>query len=141
MTTVFSRIIEGELPGRFVWGDERCVAFLSIAPLRSGHTLVVPREEIDHWTDADEELLAHLLTVAKQIGAVQRGAFDAPRAGVVIAGFEVPHLHVHVFPAWGMADFDFALAETDPDPDEMDAAAEMLRRALRDAGHAEHVTA
>ncbi len=141
MATVFSRIIEGELPGRFVWSDERCVGFLSIAPLRSGHTLVVPREEIDQWTDADDDLLAHLLAVGKQIGAVQRGAFDAPRSGVVIAGFEVPHLHVHVFPAWGMTDFDFARVETDPDPDEMDAAAEMLRRALRDAGHADRVPA
>jgi histidine triad (HIT) family protein len=139
VATVFSRIIEGDLPGRFVWSDERCVAFLSIAPLRSGHTLVVPREEVDQWTDADDDLLAHLLTVGKQIGTVQRGAFDAPRSGVVIAGFEVPHLHVHVFPAWGMTDFDFALAQTDPDPDEMDAAAEMLRRALRDAGFAGRV--
>lgn len=139
MATVFSRIIKGDLPGRFVWSDDRCVAFLSISPLRSGHTLVVPREEVDHWTDADDDLLAHLVNVGKQIGAVQRGAFDAPRSGVVIAGFEVPHLHVHVFPAWGMTDFDFALADTDPDPDEMDAAAEMLRRALRDAGFAERV--
>lgn len=139
MATVFSRIIEGELPGRFVWSDERCVAFLSIAPLQSGHTLVVPRAEIDHWTDADDDVLTHLVSVSKQIGAVQRGAFDAPRSGMVIAGFEIPHLHVHVFPAWGMTDFDFATADPAPDPDEMDAAAEMLRRALRDAGYEDRV--
>ncbi|MFY9806523.1 MAG: HIT family protein [Pseudonocardiaceae bacterium] len=135
MPTLFSRIIEGGIPGRFVWRDERCVAFLTIAPLRPGHTLVVPRSEIDEWTDADDDLLAHLVVVAKHIGAAQKAAFDAPRAGLIIAGFEVPHLHVHVFPAWSIDDFDFANANPDPDPIELDAAADTLRQALQQAGH------
>ncbi|MGB9278759.1 MAG: HIT family protein [Pseudonocardiaceae bacterium] len=135
MPTLFSRIIEGGIPGRFVWRDERCVAFLTIAPLRPGHTLVVPRSEIDEWTDADDDLLTHLVVVAKHIGAAQKAAFDAPRAGLIIAGFEVPHLHVHVFPAWGIDDFDFANANPDPDPIELDAAADTLRQALQQAGH------
>ncbi len=141
MATLFSRIIEGELPGRFVWADARCVAFLTIAPLRPGHVLVVPREEVDHWTDAADDLVAHLMAVGRRIGAAAREAFDAPRAGMVIGGFEVPHLHVHVFPAWGMADFDFARADADPDPADLDRAHETLRAALRDAGHGEQVPA
>ena len=64
MSTVFTKIIEGEIPGRFVWQDERCVAFLSIAPLAQGHTLVVPREEIDHWIDLPEELDGELSAMA-----------------------------------------------------------------------------
>jgi diadenosine tetraphosphate (Ap4A) HIT family hydrolase len=130
--TLFSRIIQGEIPGRFVWRDERCVAFLTIGPLRPGHTLVVPRSEVDEWTDADDDLLAHLVAVARHIGTAQKAAFDAPRAGLIIAGFEVPHLHVHVFPAWGIDDFDFGNANPDPDPAELDAAADTLRHALRE---------
>lgn len=139
MSTLFSRIIEGQIPGRFVWRDERCVAFLTIAPLRPGHALVVPRQEVDEWTDADDDLLTHLITVAKQIGAAQKVSFGAPRAGLVIAGFEVPHLHLHTFPAWGISDFDFAKADRNPEPAELDSAAEKLRQALREAGHSDRV--
>ena len=140
MSTLFSRIIEGEIPGRFVWRDERCVAFLTIAPLRPGHTLVVPRQEIDEWTDADDDVLTHLMVVARYIGAAQKLGFNAPRAGLVIAGFEVPHLHVHVFPTWGINDFDFARADHSPDPAKLDAAADTLRQALRTAGHSDLVS-
>ncbi|MGH3692709.1 MAG: HIT family protein [Pseudonocardiaceae bacterium] len=140
MATLFSRIIEGEIPGRFVWRDERCVAFLTIAPLRPGHVMVVPRREVDQWTDADDGLLTHLTVVARHIGAAQKTGFKAPRAGLMIVGFEVPHLHVHVFPAWNIDDFDFGKADHDPDPAELDAAADTLRQALREAGHGELVS-
>ncbi|MGH3978529.1 MAG: HIT family protein [Pseudonocardiaceae bacterium] len=139
MPTLFSRIIEGELPGRLVWSDERCVAFLTIAPLRRGHTLVVSRQEVDQWTNAEDDLLSHLFLVCKQIGAAQCTGFEAPRAGVVIAGFEVPHLHVHVFPTWDIGDFDFNRVDRDPDPADLDAAADTLRKALRGAGHGDRV--
>jgi histidine triad (HIT) family protein len=135
VSTLFSRIIQGEVPGRFIWRDERCVAFLTIAPLRSGHTLVVPRIEVDEWTSIDDDLLTHLVVVAKHIGTAQKAAFDAPRVGIIIAGFEVPHLHVHVFPAWNVDDFDFGNADPDPDPAELDAAADTLRQTLRETGH------
>jgi histidine triad (HIT) family protein len=139
VSTLFSRIIQGEIPGRFVWSDECCVAFLTIAPLRPGHVLVVPRDEVNEWTDADDDLIAQLMVVAKQIGVAQKAVFDAPRAGVVIAGFEVPHLHVHVFPSWCIDDFDFGNADRDPDPTQLDAAADALRAALRKAGHSDRV--
>ena len=129
MPTLFTRIINGELPGRFVYTDEQVVAFLSIAPLNPGHTLVVPRAEVDQWTDADGPLLHHCMGVAQRIGAAAKQAFGAPRAGVVIAGLEVPHLHVHVFPAWSESDFDFARAKPATD-EELDSAADKLRAAL-----------
>jgi histidine triad (HIT) family protein len=140
MSTLFTKIIDGELPGRFVWSDDRAVGFLSINPLGPGHTLVVPREEVDNWIDAEPGLLAHLTAVAHAIGAAQRTIWEAPRVGLVIVGFEVPHLHLHVFPAWKMADFDFARAAQSVDAAEQDAHADALRGALRAAGHAEHVT-
>jgi histidine triad (HIT) family protein len=139
VSTLFSRIIRGEIPGRFVWRDERCVAFLTIAPLRPGHVLVVPRDEVDEWTDADDDIATHLMMVAKHIGAAQKIGFSAPRAGLMIAGFEVPHLHLHVFPTWTIDDFDFSRADGDADPTELDAAANTLRQALRDAGHGDRV--
>ncbi len=140
MPTLFSRIIAGELPGHVVWQDDVLVAFLSIGPLRPGHTLVVPREEVDSWLDTDPGLLARCTEVAQVVGRALTAAWKAPRAGMVIAGFEVPHLHVHVFPAWDMDDFDFHRAGS-PSPEELAAAAEKVRAALRDAGQGAHVPA
>lgn len=139
MSTVFTKIIQGELPGRFVWQDETCVGFLSINPLAYGHTLVVPRREVDRWTDADADLVAHLMRVAHRIGQAQVQAFDAARAGLTIAGYEIDHLHVHVWPSNSMDDFDFSSALTAPDPEMMDEAASTLRAALRVLGEADHV--
>ena len=139
MPTLFTKIINGDIPGRFVWKDDDLVAFLSIGPLSGGHTLVVPRQEIDKWTDAPAELLQKLTAAAQAIGRAQVAAFGSERAGLTIAGFEVEHLHLHVWPANSMQDFDFSRAETDPDPDRMDANAEKLRQALRDAGYGDVV--
>lgn len=132
MPTLFTRIINGELPGRFIHTDETAVAFLSIAPLNPGHTLVVPRAEVDQWTDADPELMHHLMDVSHRIGAAAKEAFGAPRSGLIIAGMEVPHLHVHVFPVWSEGDFNFARAQQATDA-ELDAAAGQLRAALKNA--------
>jgi diadenosine tetraphosphate (Ap4A) HIT family hydrolase len=135
VATIFTRIIDGELPGRFVWKDEQAVGFLSIAPIRPGHTLVVPRQEIDEWTDAPAELIVHLTKVAQTIGQAVKEAWDAPRAALIIAGFEVPHLHLHTYPAWGMDDLDFANADSSPDAAAMDEAAERIRAILEKHGH------
>ncbi|MBW8800232.1 MAG: HIT family protein [Streptomyces sp.] len=141
MPTLFSRILAGELPARFVWQDAEVAAFLSIAPLTPGHTLVVPRREVDQWTDAEGDLLARCVTVAQAIGRGVRRAWDAPRAGLVIAGFEVPHLHIHVAPAWGMAELDFSRARIEKDEAALDDAAARLRTALRELGFTEQVAA
>jgi histidine triad (HIT) family protein len=135
--SVFTRIIEGELPGRFVWRDEHAVAFLSIGPLTLGHTLVVPRQEVDHWLDLDPSLHAHVMEVARLVGAGIQRAFDPPRVAQVIAGFEVPHVHVHVLQAATMDDLDFHRADLAPDPATLDSAAERIRSALRDLGNAD----
>ena len=139
MTTVFTRIVDGELPARFVWSDDRAVAFLSANPLGPGHTLVVPRDEVDQWVDASPALLSHVSTVAHAVGTAIRTVFAPPRVGLLVAGFEVPHLHVHVFPAASMAAFDFATAARSIDAAEQDRYVESLRDALRAAGHGAYV--
>jgi histidine triad (HIT) family protein len=135
--SVFSRIIAGELPARFVWKDQSCVVFLSIRPLRPGHALVVPRAEIDHWLDLDKGLLDHLFETAQAIGKAQMAAFKPARIGVVVAGLEVPHCHIHVVPIRGVHDLDFGNQDPNPDPDMMDQAARSLRRELRTLGNAQ----
>ena len=132
MPSLFTRIIDGEIPGRFVWSDDDVVAFLTIAPLTAGHTLVVPRAEVDDWTALEPELLAKVMTVSATIGAALRRAFGAPRAGLVVAGFEVPHAHVHVFPAWEMGDFDFGHIDPDVSAEELDANQKRILDALSD---------
>lgn len=141
MATVFTKIIDGDLPGRFVWSDDLAVGFLSINPLAPGHTLVVPRAEVDHWVDADPALLGHLTAVAHAIGAAVQAVYAPPRVGLLVAGFEVPHLHVHVFPAWEMSAFDFANAAPSVDAAEQDGHRDALCSALRAAGHGAQVPA
>ncbi|MFY0409269.1 HIT family protein [Solicola sp. PLA-1-18] len=141
MSTLFTRIIEGEIPGRFLWSDDVCVSFLTIAPLTPGHALVVPRAEVDHWVDADDELLAHLMRVARTIGKAQQLEWNAPRIGVLVEGFEVPHLHIHVWPAFSPADFEVRNVDHSPDPASLDRAAEKIRTRLIEHGHLETVPA
>ncbi len=130
LPTVFTRIIEGELPAEFVWQDERCVVFLSINPLARGHALVVPRVEIDHWIDLDDDLLAHLMAVARRVGEAQQRAFSPRRVGVIVAGYEVPHTHVHVVPTTSMAEMHFANAASGVDPAELERTGRALRAEL-----------
>lgn len=132
MSSVFSKIINGELPARFVYKDETCVAFLSIEPLRYGHTLVVPIQEVDKWTDLDPQTWAHLNEVALKVGNAIKDAFGSPRTGYIIAGFDVPHTHIHLFPTEKMSEYDFAgaMAMDATDPEKMDAAAAAIREKL-----------
>jgi histidine triad (HIT) family protein len=135
--TVFTRIIRGELPGRFVWRDDEVVAFLTIAPLNPGHTLVVPVRQIDHWTDVDPALWGRISEVQHAVGRAIMRAFTPTRVGSIIAGMEVPHCHVHLVPIDSERELDFARADASPDPAVLDDAAERLRAALRELGHTE----
>lgn len=137
MPSIFSRIIDGELPGRFVWKDESCVVFLSNRPLRPGHALVVPRAEVDHWIDLEAGLLAHLTETAQAVGKAQLAGFKPVRIGMMVAGLEVPHCHIHVVPIRGVHDLDFGNQDPDPDPAMMDDAAATIRRELNKLGYAE----
>jgi len=136
MPTLFTRIIDGEIPGRFVWRDERCVAFLTIAPLAPGHVLVVPIEEVDHWIDLELDLLAHVMDVARTVARAQQEVFQPTKVGVIVAGEEVPHAHVHLVPFTSIDQLNFANTIQDPDPAALDRAAEQIRTALRRSGAA-----
>lgn len=130
MSSIFTRIIKGELPARFVYRDETVVAFLDIRPLAYGHTLVVPVAEVNKWTDLPADNLHALVDLAQKIGQAQIEAFGCERAGSVIAGFDVPHTHVHIFPANSMGDFNFGNAIVNPDDARLDDAAARLRDVL-----------
>jgi histidine triad (HIT) family protein len=137
MPTVFSRIITGELPARFVWQDDRVVAFLSIAPMRPGHTLVVPREEVDHWIDLEPDLAAHVFEVARIVGRAQDAVWHPRRVGVMIVGDEVPHVHVHVVPIDRAAELSFAHVDEHPPPESLDDAARRIVEQLQAMGRPE----
>lgn len=139
MPSVFTHIINGDLPGRFVWKDGLSVGFLTINPVTPGHVLVVPRKEIDHWEQIDTPTFAHLTDVSQKVGRAVKDAFDAPRMGLLIAGLEVPHLHIHVFPAHSLETFDLSKAEQDPSPESLDDAAARIRASLRALGYGEYV--
>ena len=130
MASVFTKIIRGESPGRFVFEDDEVVAFLTIEPMTQGHTLVVPRAEVDRWQDVDPETFNKVMGVAQLIGRAVCKAFGAQRAGVIIAGLEVPHLHVHVFPAYNLTDFGFANVDRNPSPESLDEAQAKIKDAL-----------
>jgi histidine triad (HIT) family protein len=135
--SVFTKIIDGELPGRFVWKDDRAVAFLSINPVKPGHVLVVPRVEVDHWLDLEPGLARHLMDVCQAVGRAIQSAFQPVKVGSAIVGLEVPHVHIHLIPIHAIADLDFSRADPNPKPEALDDAALRIRSALRDLGHAE----
>lgn len=130
MVSVFTRIIAGELPARFVWKDERCVAFLTARPIKPGHALVVPREEIDHWLDVPPALHHHLWDVSQKIGRAIHRAFAPAKVGVALVGLEVRHVHVHLVPISDAGDLDFSRQDLNPDPAALDRAADAIRIAL-----------
>ncbi|MEX2132954.1 MAG: HIT family protein [Acidimicrobiia bacterium] len=134
MPSLFTKIIEGEIPGTFVWRDDLCVAFLTIAPLRPGHTLVVPIEEIDHWIDLPDELRDHLFAVSATVATAIQEAFQPARVGLMIAGLEVPHAHIHLVPIDGVHDLDFANADDSASREDIEVAADRIRAALETRG-------
>lgn len=130
MGTIFTRIIDGELPGTFVWRDDSAVALMSINPLARGHVLVVPVAEVDHWIDLDPGLATHLFDLARRIGIAQAAAFGCERVGLIVAGYEVPHAHLHVVPTDSMRQLSFDNAAASFDPDDVEAAAQAIRTEL-----------
>ena len=130
MATLFTKIINREIPGRFVYEDDVCVAFLTIEPLSPGHTLVVPRAEVDDWLDLDPATAAHLMLTAQTIGRAIQTAYEPAKVGMMIAGLEVPHVHIHVTQLNHVNDLDFARANRSATDAELDDAAEALQGAL-----------
>lgn len=138
--SIFTRIIAGEIPGRFVWADDVCVAFATIEPQTPGHVLVVPREQVTTFVDADEATVAHLAVVARRIAATQLRVFGALRPGILVVGLDVAHLHVHVLPINEVTDINPACARPAGDA-ELDEAMEALRAGLREDGWGRFVPA
>jgi histidine triad (HIT) family protein len=130
MPSIFTRIIQGEIASHRVAEDDAFVAFLDIRPIRPGHTLVVPKQEVDHFFDMDDHLLARALVFSKPISQAIRQVTGADRVGAVVAGFDVAHAHLHLIPADSMRDLEFSRAR-DASHAELDAMAQKIRRALQ----------
>lgn len=138
MSSVFTKIIAGEIPGRFVWADDDVVAIATIEPMRPGHVMVIPRDEVEKFSDVEPDTFAHAMKVAQLIGKAQEQAFGVDRAVVAILGFEVPHTHIHVVPA-NSEDAAYLQNAKEAPAEEIDAAMVKLREALVERGHGEFV--
>lgn len=112
-----------------------CVGFLSINPITDGHTLVVPRAEVDQWTDIDAGDAAHMMSVSHHLGNAIKSVFSPERIGLMIAGFEVPHTHIHVMQLNDMSDMSFANAATTVNHGQLGGFAGSIRQELEAAGH------
>jgi len=134
MATIFTKIIDGEIPGTFVYRDDVCVVFLSINPINDGHVLVVPRSEIDEWTDVNPAEITHVLDVAHKIGRALKVSHPCVRVGLVIAGYEINHCHIHVIPTDSMDDLDFKNAAASISRDELEINAALIRSAMSTVG-------
>jgi len=137
MASVFTQIMAGQIPGRIVWQDSVCVALLTNRPIRPGHALVVPRQEIDHWIDMPAELTEHLFRVSQAVGKAIQHAFTPTKVGVAIVGLEVKHTHIHLVPIDGPEDLDFSRQDMNAKAEDLDRAAVRLRASLRKLGYAE----
>lgn len=130
MATIFTKIVRGEIPSYKVAEDERYYAFLDINPLQKGHTLVVPKREVDYLFDLDDEVLAGLMVFAKRVAAAIGRSVPCKRVGVAVLGLEVPHAHVHLVPLTEEGDMNFANAKKSFSDEEMRACAELIHSNL-----------
>lgn len=126
MPTIFSRIIAGEIPCYKVAEDGKCLAFLDIRPVVFGHTLVIPKQEIDYLFDMDDAYLTHLNLFAKRVAKVLREEVPCIRIGVMVAGLEVPHAHIHLIPMNAISELSFTNPRPEFPQEEMKALAERL---------------
>jgi len=124
--TIFSKIIAGEIPGYKIAENDEFFAFLDIFPLREGHTLVVPKMEIDKFFDVPDSLLSRLLLFAKPIAKAIEAAFDCDRCGLAVIGLEVPHAHLHLVPLNDSDDLNFTRAKLKLSPEQLKAAQEKI---------------
>jgi histidine triad (HIT) family protein len=131
MATIFTKIINGEIPCHKIAEDENYLAFLDIMPLAEGHTLVIPKREIDYIFDIEDELLSGLMLFAKKIAPALSQACPSRRIGVSVIGLEVPHAHVHLIPLNNMNDINFTREKLKPTQDELTATAERIKSFLK----------
>lgn len=130
MATIFSRIVTGEIPCYKIAEDEKCFAFLDINPLAKGHTLVIPKQEVDYLFDLDDEDLAALSLFSKRIAIAIGKAIPCKRVGVAVLGLEVPHAHIHLVPLQSEADISFSKQKLKLEKEEMETITKMIRTYL-----------
>ena len=128
MPTIFSKIIKGEIPCHKILEDENYLAFLDIRPIKEGHTLVIPKKEIDYIFDVDDKTLCGLMVFAKRVAQMIQKAVPCKRIGVMVAGLEVPHCHVHLIPMEDLGELNFSLAKN-ADQKQLALTAEKIRKA------------
>ena len=127
--TIFSKIVAGEIPCHRIAEDERFLAFLDIFPLVPGHTLVIPKVEVDYIFDLPDELLAGLHLFARDVARKVGAAMPCQRVGMTVIGLEVPHAHIHLIPINGVADMNFERPKLTLEQEELAAIAEKIRQA------------
>ena len=130
MATIFTKIINGEIPCHKIAEDENYLAFLDIMPLAEGHTLVIPKREIDYIFDIEDELLSGLMLFAKKIAPALSQACPSRRIGVSVIGLEVPHAHVHLVPMNRMLDINFSQEKLKPSQESLAATATLIKSFL-----------
>lgn len=131
MSTIFSKIIAGEIPCHKVAEDDRCLAFLDIRPIVYGHTLVIPKAEINYIFDMEDEYLSHLHLFAKKVAHVLREEVPCLRIGVMVAGLEVPHAHIHLVPMQSIGDLSFTNPRPEIPQEDLKALAAILFERLK----------
>lgn len=129
--SIFSRIIDREIPAHIVAEDSAFIAFLDINPLSKGHTLIVPKEEVDYFFDQSESTLAAMMVFSKKVADAIRQSVNCKRVGVAVIGFEVPHAHLHLVPMNHMGDIDFSKPKLKFSPEEFAKTAEGIRGHLK----------
>lgn len=130
MATIFSRIVNGEIPSYKIAEDDNYYAFLDINPLSKGHTLVIPKQEVDYLFDVDDDLLAGMMVFAKKIAVAQKKAIPCLRVGVAVLGLEVPHAHIHLVPLQSEKDLNFSNPKLKLSADEFVKIAEAIKQNL-----------
>ena len=130
MSSIFSRIIRGEIPCYKIAEDDKCFAFLDINPLAKGHTLVVPKKETDYIFDLSDEDHAYLWNYSKYIARAVEAAIPCKRIGIAVIGLEVPHAHIHLIPINRVDDMNFAREKMNPSPTQLEAVCKKIRAAF-----------
>jgi histidine triad (HIT) family protein len=131
MASIFTRIINGEIPCFRVAEDDRFIAFLDVRPLKAGHTLVVPKKEVDYIFDLDEQTLADMMLFARKVARAMKEVIECNRIGVAVLGLEVPHAHIHLIPITRETDMLFTNPRVIPSPEEFEKLAGLIAEHIR----------
>ncbi len=129
MATLFTKIIEGSIPSHKVAESDKFLAFLDISPLQKGHTLIIPKKEVDYIFDIEDDLLMEMMTFAKEVAHKIKRVIPCNRIGVTVIGLEVPHAHIHLVPISKMADMNFSGPKMSLNTEELSAIAAQIASA------------